>query len=105
MSSFKDMVASDRDIFLNIDEFGEFHKVEGVRIKAVIDDYALIESKSGARLGIAASALILYAKSGDLPEERAAGESLSIDGKEYTVESWAEDMGITSVTLSQQRTA
>lgn len=104
MMSFKDMVQKDRGIFLNIDEFGEVHKVEGKNITVVIDDNRLRERQGGAEVGVAESSLLLFAYSEDLPPRREAGESINVDGREYIVDDWSEDMGVAQIALGQSRT-
>ena len=85
--SFKAMVEADRRrTFLNLDEFGEKHTVEGRAIAAVLDDNALKERQGGQE---------------DLPARRPAGEGLNVDGREYIVNDWSEDMGIATVALGQ----
>ena len=105
MSTFKDMVQADRGIFLNIDEFGELHKVEGNDITVVIDDNTLRERQGGAEVGVAESNLLLFAYVEDLPTRRASGESINIDGREYIVDDWSENMGVAQLALRQNRTA
>ena len=100
--SFKEMVANDvRSTFLNLEEFGEEHKVEGKTITAVIDENALKERQGGQELSVAESSLLLYAAVEDLPARRPAGEGLNVDGREYIVNDWSEDMGIATVALGQ----
>lgn len=92
--SFKAMVEADRRrTFLNLDEFGEKHTVEGRAIAAVLDDNALKERQGGQELSVAESSLLLYAAVEDLPARRPAGEGLNVDGREYIVNDWSEDMG------------
>ena len=99
--SFKAMVEADRRrTFLNLDEFGEKH-VEGKAIAAVLDDNALKERQGGQELSVAESSLLLYAAVEDLPARRPAGEGLNVDGREYIVNDWSEDMGIATVALGQ----
>ena len=51
-SSFKEMVERDRRlVFLDLDEFGEEHRVEGKTITVVLDDNALKQRQGGARAG------------------------------------------------------
>ena len=96
--SFKAMVEADRRrTFLNLDEFGEKHTVEGRAIAAVLDDNALKERQGGQELSVAESSLLLYAAVEDLPARRPAGEGL----REYIVNDWSEDMGIATVALGQ----
>ena len=100
--SFKAMVEADRRrTFLNLDEFGEQHAVEGRAIAAVLDDNALKERQGGQELSVAESSLLLYAAVEDLPARRPAGEGLNVDGREYIVNDWSEDMGIATVALGQ----
>lgn len=100
--SFKAMVEADRRrMFLNLDEFGEKHTVEGRTIAAVLDDNALKERQGGQELSVAESSLLLYAAVEDLPARRPAGEGLNVDGREYIVNDWSEDMGIATVALGQ----
>ena len=87
--------------FLNLDEFGEKHTVEGRAIAAVLDDNALKERQGGQELSVAESSLLLYAAVEDLPARRPAGEGLNVDGREYIVNDWSEDMGIATVALGQ----
>ena len=100
--SFKAMVEADRRrTLLNLDEFGEKHAVEGRTIAAVLDDNALKERQGGQELSVAESSLLLYAAVEDLPARRPAGEGLNVDGREYIVNDWSEDMGIATVALGQ----
>lgn len=100
MSAFKDMVAKDRDIFLNLDELGEEHDVADKTIICVLDDKALRDRQGGAELAVAESSILLYAKCEDLPSCKGFGAELMVDGRPYIVNTWNEDMGIATVTLS-----
>lgn len=101
--SFKEMVERDRALFLNLDEFGEEHRVEGNVITVIIDDNTLRERQGGAEVGVAGSNLLLFARVEDLPDRRGAGESINVDGREYIVDDWSEDMGIAQLALGQSR--
>ena len=100
MSAFKDMVAKDRDIFLNLDELGEEHDVSGNTITCVFDDQTLRERQGGAELAVAESSILLFAKCEDLPSRKGFGAELMVDGRPYIVITWDEDMGMATVTLS-----
>lgn len=95
-------MAADRGIFLNLDEFGDKHVIEGRTIAAVVDEEVFGESKKGEDIGLAAFDLVLYARVEDLPAQRPSGESLNVDGKECTIISWHTDAGMASVYLSHQ---
>lgn len=103
MMSFKDMVANDIDaVFLNLEEFGEPHKIEGDTITAVLDDNSY--AQGGQELGLAESSLTLYAAIKDLPPRRSAGEGLLVDGRELIISSWSEAMGVAIITFDQSMT-
>lgn len=95
-------MAADRDVFLNLDEFGDEHVVEGQTITAVLDEETLDESKKGEDIGLAAYDCVLHARVEDLPEQRASGESLNVNGKECTIVSWRIAGGVATIYLSQQ---
>ena len=71
------------------------------QLAAVLDDNALKERQGGQELSVAESSLLLYAAVEDLPARRPAGEGLNVDGREYIVNDWSEDMGIATVALGQ----
>ena len=51
--SFKEMVERDRRlVFLDLDEFGEEHRVESKTITVVLDDNALRQRQGGQELGL-----------------------------------------------------
>lgn len=103
--SFKEMVANDRrNIFLDLDKFGEEHRVEGKTIVVVIDDSTLRERQGGQELSVAESSLLLIAAAEDLPVRRPAGQGLNVDGREYLIDDWSEDMGVATIALRQNIT-
>lgn len=102
-SAFKNQVAKDiTAVFMDLDEFGEAHEVEGKEITIIIDDDALITRK-GTDLGVAESSLLVFARSEDLPERKAPGSAINIDGREYIVDDWSESAGMAQLALSQNR--
>ena len=94
------MVASDiKSIFINFDDFGEIHRIEGKEITIVIDNDTLKEKQGGQDLAVAESAALFYAHTADLPTRRQAGECLNVDGKECIIDDWSEDMGLATIAL------
>ena len=102
MSLFKEMMEADRGVFLNLDEFGDEHVIEGHTIVAVLDEENFVESKNGEDIGLAAFDFVLYARTEELPKQRPSGESLNVDGRECTVVSWRTDSGMATIYLSHQ---
>lgn len=102
MVNFKDMLCADRDrVFLNLEEFAEEHCVEGRVISAIIDSPEIGKSDA-AEVGFAQCDIELFANVEQLPRIRPAGESLNVDGREYTIVSWREDFGVAQIELAQQ---
>ena len=102
MSYFRELVENDiKNVFLNLEELGTRHFVEGNEITCVFDDEALRERQSGNELGVAESTLLLFAHVEDLPSAKDAGEHLEIDGKEYIVDDWSVNEQMVQITLSQ----
>ncbi len=99
MSVFQNMVKQDMKVFFNSDEFGEEHNIDGKTIICIIDDQTNRDRKGGTEFAVAQSTLFLFARSEDLPPYKEPGEELRVDGVPYTIETWDEDMGVSSVSL------
>ena len=46
---------------------------------------------------------LIFARTEDLEGEKAPGSALNVDGRECTVDSWAENLGITQIALHHTR--
>ena len=66
----------------------------------MLDDNALKERQGGQELSVAESSLLLYAAVEDL-RSAPGRRRLNVDGREYIVNDWSEDMGIATVALGQ----
>ena len=100
MSAFKDMVAADiNNVFLNLDELGEEHIVDGKPIVCVISEDGLHDMQGGAVYAVGQSTKSLYAKCDDLPYRRGYGAELVVDGIPYMINTWSEEMGMATVNL------
>lgn len=88
---------------MQLDDFGEKHRVEGKEITIVIDNDTLTEMKNGNILGVAESDLLIFARTEDLLGEKAPGSAINIDGRECIVDLWTENLGITQISLHHAR--
>lgn len=105
MGGFKEMVEHDiKAVFVDFDFFGEVHRIEGKDIVIVVDNDALKEKQGGQDLAVAESSTLFYAHVEDLPKRRPAGQSLNVDGRECTIDDWAEDMGLATIALRENIT-
>ena len=101
MSDFKTLIEQDREVFLNLEEFGEKHLVEGKEISAVLDDEILADAKRAEDIGLSGAEQVLYAKVEDLPPQRQSGQSLNVDGRECIIVAWRTDYGMARIYMTQ----
>ena len=100
--SFKDMVAADiAATFLHKDFFGEPYRIEGKTILIVIDNDELKERQGGQDLAVAESSTLFHASAADLPERKAPGSSLNVNGRECIIDDWKEAMGMATIALRE----
>ena len=105
MRSFKEQILADLDgVFLNLDEFAETHRVEGVKIAVVVDNDQLNKLKKGQILGLIEADMLLMGKEADFPANLEPGRLLNVDGRELIVVNSGRDMGLVEVALRQNRT-
>ncbi|MBP3590564.1 MAG: hypothetical protein J6J61_08310 [Muribaculaceae bacterium] len=103
--SFKEQIQKDLDnVFFNLDEFGELHRIEGVEIAVVIDSDQLNKLKKGQILGLIEADMLIMGRAVDFPDYLEPGRLLNVDGRELIVANSGEDMGLVEVALSQNRT-
>lgn len=103
--TFKEQLQQDLDaVFLNTDEFGELHRVEGKHLPVVVDNDQLVKLKQGQILGLVEADMLLMGKESDFPPDMDPGRLLNVDGKELIVTSSGTDMGLIEVALRQNRT-
>lgn len=103
--SFKEQILKDLDtVFLNVDEFAEYHRVEGAQIPVVVDSDRLNKLKEGQILGLVEADMLLMGKETDFPRDLEPGRLLNVDGRELIVADFAKNMGLVEVALRQNRT-
>ena len=102
--SFKEQIQKDLDnVFFNLDEFGELHRIEGVEIAVVIDSDQLNKLKKGQILGLIEADMLIMGRAVDFPDYLEPGRLLNVDGRELIVANSGEDMGLVEVALRQNR--
>lgn len=102
--SFKEILEKDLDTFMNPDEFAEVHLIEGKNVLCIIDSDVLEQRQGGTEFGICETNIQIYVKISELQlnriEKKGYGAHLEVDGKMYTVMSWNENKGVSSIALS-----
>ena len=103
--TFKEQILKDLDeVFLNLEEFAELHRVEGVQIPVVVDSDQLNKLKTGQLLGLIEADMLLMGRETDFPSNLEPGRLLNVDGRELLVVNSGKDMGFVEVALRQNRT-
>ncbi len=105
--SFKDQIKQDlADIFLNLDEFADLHRIEGKEVPVVIDSDIMAKlSKIGDNRihGMDEADMVIMGKASDLPENLDPGRLLNLDGREVIVVTTTSEMGLVQIAVRQNR--
>lgn len=105
--SFKDQIKQDlSDIFLNLDEFADLHRIEGNEVPVVIDSDIMAKlSKIGDNRihGMDEADMVIMGKASDLPENPDPGRLLNLDGREVIVVTTTSEMGLVQIAVRQNR--
>ena len=105
--SFKDQIKQDlSDIFLNLDEFADLHRIEGKEVPVVIDSDIMAKlSKIGDNRihGMDEADMVIMGKASDLPENLDPGRLLNLDGREVIVVTTTSGMGLVQIAVRQNR--
>ena len=102
---FNEQIKRDLDtVFFNLDEFAEYHRVEGKKIAVVVDNDQLNKLKQGQILGLIEADMLLMGRAVDFPADLEPGRLLNVDGRELIVANSGKDMGLVEVALRQNRT-
>lgn len=107
MSAFKDLIQKEiGTVFLNTEEFGQIHQIDGKGMKAMIDDMENVEreKKTNQHMdGVYIKQVLLYVAAEDFGKLPKHGRLLNLDGKDYRVADAIDEDGIYSITLEAHR--
>lgn len=103
--NFKAQVQLDNlTTFLNPNEFGEEHDIDGVMITVVMDQELINKRSQVMAEGTYISRLVLFVRLVDLGYMPVEGQMMRVDNSPYLVVQVGHDMGILSVTLEGNQT-
>ena len=94
------------DVFLNLDEFADLHRIEGKEVPVVIDSDIMAKlSKIGDNRihGMDEADMVIMGKASDLPENLDPGRLLNLDGREVIVVTTTSEMGLVQIAVRQNR--
>lgn len=105
--SFRDQIKQDlSDVFLNLNEFADLHRIEGKEVPVVIDSDIMAKlSKIGDNRihGMDEADMVIMGKASDLPENLDPGRLLNLDGREVIVVTTTSEMGLVQIAVRQNR--
>lgn len=105
MMGFKELAFQDiQNVFLNPDEFGEKHVIDGKQMTVIVDGMEVVERskkqiEKGRIDGIFEKQILLYVSRNEFGSLPAIGRALKLDKGTYRVEDAVDEGGIYSITL------
>ena len=103
--TFKDLQRQDiLDIFINPDEFGEVHEVNGRKVAIVLDDFELLKREkyrgdTNEKAGMGVKRGLMYIKAADYGRLPVSGRKMTIDNQEFEVEDAVNESGVYSIHI------
>lgn len=105
--TFKDILKNDiKATFLNPEEFGETHVVQGREMTIVLDDMENVEREKKMKShmdGVYARQMLFYVSADDFGAMPAQGGLIDLDGKKYTVVDATDEAGMYAITVEANR--
>ena len=104
--TLKELMDQDVDNgFFNLNDFAEWHVVDGKKVLAIVDSSELLARKSGMEEGISNATRLIRLKRRDVDYDKLPDDSIEYDGKMCVVDQWSEDSGEIIVLMHQARSA
>ncbi|MDP5277147.1 hypothetical protein [Chengkuizengella axinellae] len=102
--NLKEMIQEDNKVFLNLDEFGETHEINGKDMTVIIESNTLNDNPLDYAERVFTSQIKLYVRKEDFGYTPAIEEPINVDGEPYTVTPPVHnDNGILVITLEANR--
>lgn len=110
--TFKEQIAKDsRNIFLNLDEFGEIHLVNGKKMTVLVDSMEQIDRQKRYQFnhslyadGVFIKEILIYVRDSDFGKLPRIGSSVEFDRAKYKVTDAIDEDGIYSISLEANKT-
>lgn len=102
MTLAEQILADNENVFLELDDFAEVHRIDGVNVNISVDSDRLDELKKNGNIAVDGADIMFYVRSSEVKKVNP-GSFINYDGKECEVIYWTENKGIASVYLQQRR--
>lgn len=100
---FKDFIENDiENVFLNPEEFGEEHEIDGKMVMVIVDNNEQIERQKRVASnsdGVFVKEILFYASKESIGNLPVIGRVMRFDKKSYTVTDAIDEGGIYSISL------
>lgn len=106
MSAFKDMVREDiKNVFLDLDMFGETHVVAGKEMTIILDDAEKMRRNGFYQdsKAIYSKRIFFYAAAEDIGKLPPLGRNIDVDGRAYKVLQVEQENGIYAIMAEEFR--
>lgn len=106
MNKFKDFLKTDlKNVFINVDEFADFHLIDGERKKCIVDDDIFEERPSNQisnlEGGVYISRKSVFINMNDLKNKPEIQEIMELDGVNYLIENVKETEGLYEIVITR----
>ena len=102
--NFKTQIKNDlENIFFNMNEFAETHKIDNKSINIIIDNDKLIERSKKEYDGISVGEILFYVKKEELGYRPEQSRPIVFDGRQMYVFDCREDNELYEIILQQNR--
>lgn len=106
--SFKDMVRQDiSETFLNPDEFGEIHRLDGKPVCILSDDIELLNREKYRKAvkddGTSVHQGLIYVRASEFAGLPKTGRQIAIDNMKFIVDHAVSESGIYAITIRAVR--
>lgn len=101
--NFKDLIKEDSNVFINPEEFGEDHVIDGKIVNVIVDNETLKSRNKKEYDGIVQADLLYFAKEEDLLKEPIPESVQLFDGIPYVIFDAKLDCGVYEVILQANK--
>lgn len=105
----KEIIKEDlEEVFFDLEEFAEFHEINGKQILVILDENELAERRATKKEGrhydgVYTASILLYVKAEDYGSRPKVGSVVRVDGKTYSVIEAVDESVVYSITLGANR--
>lgn len=89
------------ELYMDLDDFAEWHLFNGKKIPCVVDDESLKERQGTNELGIEEASLLIFTPVIWVQDKKKPGDIITYDGKTYVVVVWNVNAGMNEIALKR----